>query len=73
VVGWLTKGVGGLNGHVPCDTSLAIRVGHKARVHASLHLLAGRGKGRLRGGVVLLHEYEHDHVTNGGGDRLGSV
>jgi hypothetical protein len=71
--GGRTERVGSLDGHVPCYAGFAIGVGHEARVHASCHLLTGLGKGRLRRGVVLLHEHEHDHVTNCGSDGLGGV
>jgi hypothetical protein len=72
-MGARTERVGAGNGHVPCDAGFAFGVDHETRVHASLHLLAGLGKSRLGCGVVLLHEDEHDHVANGGGDGLGGV
>jgi hypothetical protein len=71
--GWLTQRVGGGDGHVPCHASLAIWVGHEARVHATCHGLARLREGGLCGSVVLLHELELDYVAHGGGDGLGSV
>jgi hypothetical protein len=71
--GELTERLSCLNGHVPCDARLAFRVGHETRVHASLHLFAGLGECGLSCSVVLLHEYEHDHVADSSGDGLGSV
>lgn len=63
--------IGGRNSDVPSDTRLALWVGHEPRVHASLHLLARVGKRRLRSGVILLEELEHDHVANVRCDRFG--
>ena len=70
---WLTQRVGGRDGHVPCHTSLALRVGHEARVHATCHGLARLREGGLCGSVVLLHELELDDVAHGGGDGFWSV
>lgn len=73
VRGERTKSLLGLNGHIPGDARLALGVGHEARVHTAVHLSARVGEGGLSDGVVLLHELEHDHVADLGGDGLGGV
>lgn len=73
LLGRLTERLGGLDGHVPGDAGHTLWVGHEARVHSSLHLLAGLGESRLGDGVVLLHELEDDHVADVGLDGVGSV
>jgi hypothetical protein len=40
-----TKRLSGGDSHVPCDTRLALGVGHETRIHSSFHLSAGIGKG----------------------------
>jgi hypothetical protein len=69
----LTEWVGSRHSHVPGHTSLAIGVRHEPTVHAPSHRLTGLGERRLCGGVVLLHEFEDDHVADCGGDGFGVV
>jgi hypothetical protein len=69
----LTECLGSRDGHVPSNAGFALRIGHEARVHTSVHLLARVGECRLGNGVVLLEELEQDHVAHVCGDRFRRV
>ena len=69
----LTKRFLRLNSHVPRHARLALWVRHEARVHSSFHLLARLGKGGLCSRVVFLHEFEYNHVADGGFDGFWAV
>lgn len=49
-----------------------VGVGHEARVHTAGEGIARLREGGLRSGVVLAHESEDNHVTNGSLDLIGN-